>query len=62
MLFVLWCPLQPQVQYLVEKGAVVEHVDHSGVRPLERAVGCRNAAVVVTLLKKGAKLGELELT
>lgn len=46
----------------MEKGAVVEHVDHSGVRPLERAVGCRNTAVVVTLLKKGAKLGELELT
>uniref|UniRef100_A0A674DHJ1 Tetratricopeptide repeat, ankyrin repeat and coiled-coil containing 1a n=1 Tax=Salmo trutta TaxID=8032 RepID=A0A674DHJ1_SALTR len=35
---------------------IVDFLKH-GVRPLERAVGCRNAAVVVTLLKKGAKLG-----
>lgn len=48
----------PQVQYLVEKGAMIEHVDHSGMRPLDRAIGCRNASVVVTLLRKGAKLGE----
>lgn len=47
-----------QVQYLVEKGAMIEHVDHSGMRPLDRAIGCRNTAVVVTLLRKGAKLGE----
>lgn len=47
-----------QVQYLVEKGAVIEHVDHSGMRPLDRAIGCRNTSVVVTLLKKGAKLGK----
>lgn len=47
-----------QVQYLVEKGATIEHVDHSGMRPLDRAIGCRNTAVVVTLLRKGAKLGE----
>lgn len=46
-----------QVQYLVERGAVIEHVDFSGMRPLDRAIGCRNTSVVVTLLKKGAKLG-----
>ncbi|MGH0176384.1 UNVERIFIED_CONTAM: hypothetical protein FKN15_072641 [Acipenser sinensis] len=27
------------------------------MRPLDRAIGCRNTSVVVTLLKKGAKLG-----
>lgn len=48
----------PQVLYLVEKGAVIEHVDHSGMRPLDRAIGCRNTSVVVTLLRKGAKLGQ----
>uniref|UniRef100_A0A674EU20 Tetratricopeptide repeat, ankyrin repeat and coiled-coil containing 1 n=1 Tax=Salmo trutta TaxID=8032 RepID=A0A674EU20_SALTR len=37
--------------------AVIEHVDYSGMRPLDRAIGCRNTSVVVTLLKKGAKLG-----
>ena len=42
----------------MERGAVVEHVDYSGMRPLDRAIGCRNTSVVVTLLKKGAKLGE----
>lgn len=47
-----------QVQYLVERGAVIEHVDSSGMRPLDRAIGCRNTSVVVTLLKKGAKLGK----
>lgn len=47
-----------QVQYLVERGAVIEHVDYSGMRPLDRAIGCRNTSVVVTLLKKGAKLGK----
>lgn len=36
---------------------MIEHVDYSGMRPLDRAVGCRNTAVVVTLLKKGAKIG-----
>uniref|UniRef100_A0A8C9U134 Tetratricopeptide repeat, ankyrin repeat and coiled-coil containing 1 n=1 Tax=Scleropages formosus TaxID=113540 RepID=A0A8C9U134_SCLFO len=45
------------VHYLVERGAVIEHVDYSGMRPLDRAIGCRNTSVVVTLLKKGAKLG-----
>ena len=50
--------LSLQVLYLVEKGAVIEHVDHSGMRPLDRAIGCRNTSVVVTLLRKGAKLGQ----
>lgn len=50
------CPLQ--VLCLVDKGAVIEHVDHSGMRPLDRAIGCRNTSVVVTLLRKGAKLGQ----
>lgn len=47
-----------QVHYLVEHGAVIEHTDFSGMRPLDRAIGSRNTSVVVTLLKKGAKLGE----
>ncbi|KFP31684.1 Protein TANC1 [Colius striatus] len=41
------------VQYLVEKGATIEHVDHAGAGPDT----CRNTAVVVMLLRKGAKLG-----
>uniref|UniRef100_A0A673H0I0 Protein TANC2-like n=1 Tax=Sinocyclocheilus rhinocerous TaxID=307959 RepID=A0A673H0I0_9TELE len=45
------------VQYLVDHGAMIEHVDYSGMRPLDRAVGCRNTSVVVALLKKGAKIG-----
>lgn len=36
---------------------MIEHVDHSGMRPLDRAIGCRNTSVVVMLLRKGAKLG-----
>uniref|UniRef100_W5N3K0 Tetratricopeptide repeat, ankyrin repeat and coiled-coil containing 2 n=1 Tax=Lepisosteus oculatus TaxID=7918 RepID=W5N3K0_LEPOC len=52
-------PVPPplQVQFLVDHGAMIEHVDYSGMRPLDRAVGCRNTSVVVTLLKKGAKIG-----
>lgn len=46
-----------QVQHLVEHGASVEHVDSSGMRPLDRAVGCRNTSAVIALLKKGAKIG-----
>ena len=49
-----------QVQLLIEKGATIEHVDNSGMRPLDRAIGCRNTSVVSVLLKKGAKLGESE--
>lgn len=52
------CAPSLQVLYLVDKGAVIEHVDHSGMRPLDRAIGCRNTSVVVTLLRKGAKLGQ----
>ncbi|KAI7807247.1 putative protein TANC1 [Triplophysa rosa] len=45
------------VHYLVDCGAAIEHMDYSGMRPLDRAIGSRNTSVVVTLLKKGAKLG-----
>lgn len=38
---------------------MIEHVDYSGMRPLDRAVGCRNTSVVVALLKKGAKIGTM---
>ena len=38
-------------------GAVMEHVDNNGMRPLDRAIGCRNTAVVISFLRKGAKLG-----
>ena len=41
----------------MDHGAMIEHVDYSGMRPLDRAVGCRNTSVVVALLKKGAKIG-----
>uniref|UniRef100_A0A3B4WQE1 Tetratricopeptide repeat, ankyrin repeat and coiled-coil containing 1 n=1 Tax=Seriola lalandi dorsalis TaxID=1841481 RepID=A0A3B4WQE1_SERLL len=46
----------------IHTGAIIKHipfchVDYSGMRPLDRAIGCRNTSVVVTLLKKGAKLG-----
>lgn len=40
---------------------MIEHVDYSGMRPLDRAVGCRNTSVVVALLKKGAKIGKKEV-
>lgn len=45
------------VQFLLERGAVIEHVDINGMRPLDRAIGCRNIQVVQCFLKKGAKLG-----
>lgn len=54
--------LSHQVQFLVDHGAMIEHVDYSGMRPLDRAVGCRNTSVVVALLKKGAKIGKSRLT
>lgn len=41
----------------MDHGASVEHVDCSGMRPLDRAVGCRNTSAVIALLKKGAKIG-----
>lgn len=45
-----------KVQVLLERGAQIEHVDKIGMRPLDRAIGCRNVPVVVCFLKKGAKL------
>ena len=45
------------VQILLEKGAVLEHVDLHGMRPLDRAISCRNTAVVQAFLRRGAKLG-----
>lgn len=45
---------------MVDHGAMIEHVDYSGMRPLDRAVGCRNTSVVVALLKKGAKIGTIK--
>ena len=41
----------------MDRGAAIEHVDHNGMRPLDRAIGCRNTSVVVCFLRKGAKLG-----
>lgn len=48
-----------QVQLLLDSGAVMEHVDMTGMRPLDRAIGCKNTAAVVRFLHKGAKLGTL---
>ena len=45
------------MQLLLEKGAAVEHVDLHGMRPLDRAIGCRNILVVQCFLRRGAKLG-----
>jgi ankyrin repeat protein len=42
----------------MERGAHIEHTDNNGMRPLDRAIGARNTAVVVCFLRKGAKLGE----
>ncbi len=42
----------------MDRGADIEHVDHNGMRPLDRAIGCRNTAVVICFLRKGAKLGK----
>lgn len=36
---------------------MLEHVDMNGVRPLDRAIMCRNLSVVQSFLKRGAKLG-----
>lgn len=52
-----WTGSQALVQYLLDGGARVEHVDANGMRPLDRAIGCRNIQVVRCFLKKGAKLG-----
>ncbi|GFN90321.1 protein tanc2-like [Plakobranchus ocellatus] len=45
------------VQYLLEHGSQIEHTDLSGMRALDRAIACRNTAVIVCFLRKGAKLG-----
>ena len=44
-------------QILLEKGATLEHVDLHGMRPLDRAISCRNTPVVQAFLRRGAKLG-----
>jgi ankyrin repeat protein len=36
---------------------MMEHVDISGMRPLDRAISCGNIDAVKCFLKKGAKLG-----
>ena len=36
---------------------MIEHIDINGMRPLDRAIGSKNAQVVQVFLKKGAKLG-----
>ena len=41
----------------MEHGAQIEHTDMSGMRALDRAIACRNTAVIVCFLRKGAKLG-----
>lgn len=46
-----------KLQLLLERGAMIEHVDINGMRPLDRAIGCRNTQVVHCFLRKGAKLG-----
>lgn len=45
------------VQLLIDHGSIVDHVDKNGMRALDRAIGCRNVAVVNCLLKKSVKLG-----
>jgi len=45
------------VELLLDKGAFMEHIDVKGMRPLDRAIGCRNAEAVNCFLRKGAKLG-----
>jgi len=45
------------VQLLIDHGSTVDHVDKNGMRALDRAIGCRNVAVVNCLLKKSVKLG-----
>jgi len=45
------------VNLLLDHGANMEHVDLNGMRPLDRAISCRNASAVQCFLKKGAKLG-----
>ncbi len=46
-----------KIQLLMDRGAIIEHADLEGIRPLDRAIGCRNLSVVQCFLRKGAKLG-----
>lgn len=45
------------MQMLLDHGSQIEHVDINGMRPLDRAIACRNVQVVQVFLKRGAKLG-----
>ena len=36
---------------------MMENMDTSGMRPLDRAISCGNTEVVKCFLKRGAKLG-----
>lgn len=47
-----------QVQYLIDQGANIEQVDSNSMRPLDRAIACKNVDVIMCFLKKGAKLSE----
>ena len=49
------------VQLLIDHGSIIDHVDKNGMRALDRAIGCRNVAVVNCLLKKSVKLGKIVL-
>ena len=35
----------------------MEHIDLNGMRPLDRAISCRNPGAVQCFLRRGAKLG-----
>lgn len=41
----------------MDQGAAIEHEDNNGMRPLDKAIGCQNTAIVICFLRKGAKLG-----
>ena len=53
----IWYDFLFQVQYLIDQGALIEHEDINGMRALDRAIDRRNTSVVVSFLRKGAKLG-----
>ena len=45
------------VNYLLDKGASLDSRDTHGLSPIEQAITNQNLAVVMTLLKHGAKVG-----
>jgi ankyrin repeat protein len=45
------------VEMLMASGVDLEAMDKDGIRPIDRAIGHGNEAMVASLLKKGAKLG-----